>query len=141
MRALGIDFGERRIGLAVSDAEGRLAVPLGVIARRTDRQAAYAIAALAREEEVEVIVLGEPRGFDGTDEESADRVRRFGKRVSKAAGLPLCFVDEALTTVEASERLRAAGLDRRDRPELRDAVAAQIILQQALDEELVGERE
>ncbi len=134
MRALGIDFGERRIGLAISDAKGRLAVPHGVIERQTDRRAAYQIAALAREEEVAVLVLGEPIGLDGSKGENVDRVRRFGARLFKASGLPVRYVNEALTTVEAAARLAEAGLDRRDRAELRDAVAAQILLQQALDE-------
>lgn len=135
MRTLGIDFGERRIGLAISDSEGRLAVPHGTMERETDRRAAYRIAALAREEEVERLVLGEPRGLDGSAGENVDRVRRFGARLEKASGLPIVYVNEALTTVEAAERLAEAGTDRRDRPELRDAVAAQILLQEILDRE------
>ena len=134
LRALGIDFGERRIGLAISDAEGRIAVPHSVVERRTDRQAVYRIAALAREEEVDELVIGEPKGLDGSSGENVDRVHRFGAKLKKATGLAVRFVDEALTTVEAAERLAEAGLDRRDRQELRDAVAAQILLQQALED-------
>lgn len=134
MRTLGIDFGERRIGLAISDSEGRIAVPHSVLVRETDRRAVYQIVALAREEEVESLVMGEPRGLDGSIGENVDRVRRFGAKLEKACRLPIRFIDEALTTVEAAERLAAAGSDHRDRQELRDAVAAQILLQQALDE-------
>ena len=134
LRTLGIDFGERRIGLAISDSEGRMAVPQGVLIRETDRRAAYQIAALAREEQVRRLVLGEPIGLDGSSGKNVERVRRFGARLEKATGLPVFFVDEALTTVEAAQRLAEIGMDRRHRPELRDAVAAQILLQQALDD-------
>ena len=137
-RALGIDFGERRIGLAVSDAEGRWAMPLATLERETDRRAAYRIAELARREGVELLVLGEPRGLDGEAGENVRRVRGFGKRLARASGLPIRWIDEALTTVAATERLRDAGLDRRDRQERRDSVAAQILLQEALDREHAG---
>lgn len=133
MRVLGIDFGEQRIGLALSDAEGRWALPYATIERQTDRRAAYRIADLARREGVELLVLGEPLGLDGRAGDAASRVRRFGERLTRATGLPIRWVDEALTTVEATERLRAAGLDHRKDRERRDAVAAQILLQEALD--------
>lgn len=129
MRALGIDFGEKRIGLAVSDPEGRWALPLATLGRRTDRRAAYQIAELARREEIGLLVLGEPRGLDGEPGPAAERVRRFGARLARATGLPLYWVDETLTTVEAGQRLRPGA----DVTAHRDAVAAQIILQEALD--------
>ncbi len=135
LRALGIDFGEKRIGLAVSDAEGRWALPLATIERRTDRRAAHQIADLARREAVALLVLGEPLGLDGEAGDAARRVRRFGARLARATGLPVRWVDEALTTVEAARRLQAAGLDRPDHEDRRDAVAAQILLQEALDRE------
>lgn len=141
MKALGIDFGERRIGLAISDPTGRFALPHGVVERDTDRRAVYRIVALVREQGVERLVMGEPRGLDGSIGEGVERARRFGRKLQKASGLDVTFVDEALTTVEAIERLREAGLDRRDRPELRDAVAAQILLQQALDAAAPGSPE
>jgi putative Holliday junction resolvase len=133
LRTLGIDFGERRIGLAVSDPEGRLAVPLTAIERQTDRRAAYRIADLVRSEEVEALVLGEPKDLQGRSGAAVERVHRFGQRLARITGLPVHWVDEALTTVEATERLQQAGMDRRDAPERRDSVAAQIILQEALD--------
>ncbi len=136
-RALGIDFGEKRIGLAISDPEGRWAMPLATLERQTDRRAAHQIADLARREGIELLVLGEPLGLDGEAGEAALRVRRFGQRLVKITSLPLRFIDEALTTVEAAERLDAAGLDRpgpqRQNPNRRDEVAAQILLQEALD--------
>ncbi len=131
MRALGIDFGEERIGLAVSDDVGRWALPLTTIRRQTDRRAAYQIVELARQNDVEVLVLGEPLGLDGSAGEAAQRVRRFGQRLAKASGLPIYWINESLTTVEASQRLRESHT-RSARQQI-DAVAAQIILQEALD--------
>ena len=133
MRALGIDFGERRIGLAISDPEGRLAVPLTTLERRNDRSAVREIAEIARREGIGRLVLGEPVGLDGQRGEAAERVRRFGNRLAGITGLPVRLVNESLTTVEAQERLRAAGIDPRREPARIDAVAAQILLQEALD--------
>jgi putative Holliday junction resolvase len=130
-RSLGIDFGEKRIGLAVS--EGGLAVPLTTVRRKDDRSALEEIAGIARREGVERLVVGEPRRLDGTRGTAAVRARRFGERLAEITGLPLEMVDEALTSVEAAERLRAAGIDPRRHPDKLDAVAAQILLQEALD--------
>lgn len=133
MRALGVDFGEKRIGLAISDPEGRVAVPLETISRANDRAAVAAIAAVARREGVERLVVGEPVRLDGTRGEAAERARRFAERLAAATGLPLELVGEALTSVEASRRLVEAGVDPRRDPARVDAVAAQIVLQEALD--------
>lgn len=138
LRALGIDFGEKRIGLAVSDAEGRWALPLTTIERQTDRRAAYRIADLARAEGVEVLVLGEPVGLDGSAGAAVQRVRRFGKRLALASRLPVRWIHETLTTVEATARLRESGLDRPREHGPRDATAAQVLLQEALDNGVSG---
>jgi len=134
MRSLGIDFGERRIGLAVSDPEGRMAVPLLTFERRDDRRAARKIAAIAREQGAVCLVLGEPRNLDGSRGEAAERVARFGRRLAEVSGLPLTLVEETLTSREAAARLREAGVDVRRHPEKVDAVAAQLLLEQALHE-------
>ena len=143
MRALGIDFGEKRIGLALSDADGRWALPWKVIERQTDRRAVHRIADLARQEGVTLLAVGEPLAADGTAGPAAARARRFGDRLAAVTGLPVVWVNEALTTVEAAGRLRDAGSSPAGRqgPEGRtpdprlDAVAAQILLQEALDRE------
>lgn len=135
MRALGIDFGERRIGIAVSDPEGRFAMPLTTIERRNDRSAIRAIEEIALREEVGLLVIGEPVGLEGQRGPAAERARRFGERLAERMGLPLRVVGEALTTVEATERLRQAGVDPHKDPARLDAVAAQILLQEALDAE------
>ncbi|MCB1033320.1 MAG: Holliday junction resolvase RuvX [Acidobacteria bacterium] len=132
MRSLGIDFGERRIGLAISDEGGKVAVPLTTFERRDDRAAARHIARIAHSEGVERLVLGEPRNLDGQGGAAALRIQRFAQRLERTADLPVLLVDETLTSFEAEERLRAAGVDPRRHREKVDAVAAQILLQQAL---------
>lgn len=136
MRSLGIDFGEKRIGLAIS--EGALAVPLRTLRRRDDRSALAEIAAIAGREGVGRLVVGEPCHLDGTRGPAAVRARRFGERLAELTGLPLELVNESLTSVEAADRLRAAGIDPRRHPERLDAVAAQILLQEALDRDPGG---
>jgi putative holliday junction resolvase len=136
VRALGIDFGTKRIGLAISDPAGRTAVPLETVQRKDDRSALREIARIARREEVGRLVVGEPVGLDGTRGEAAERARRFGERLAEMTGLPLEMVNESLTSVEAAERLRAAGVDPRRDPGRIDAVAAQILLQEALDRQI-----
>lgn len=132
--ALGIDFGERRIGVALSDPDRRVAVPWGAVARESDRQAIGELVALARAEGATLLVAGEPRGPGGEAGEAARRARRFAERLARAAGLPLVVVDETLTSREAERRLAAAGGRGRRAADGRvDAVAAQILLQEALD--------
>jgi putative Holliday junction resolvase len=133
MRALGIDFGEKRIGLAISDPEGRIAVPMTALQRRDDRSALRQIAEVARREGVGRLVVGEPVNMDGTRGPAAERARRFGERLAELTGLPLELVNESLTSREAEERLREAGVDPRRDPGRVDAVAAQILLQESLD--------
>jgi putative Holliday junction resolvase len=133
MRTMGIDFGEKRVGLAISDPSGSVAVPLGAVRRESDRAAAAAIADIARREGVERLVVGEPVNLDGSRGAAALRARRFAERLGRASGLAWELVGEALTSVEAEARLREAGVDPRREPERVDAVAAQILLQEALD--------
>jgi putative Holliday junction resolvase len=132
VRLLAVDYGERRVGLAISDPEGRLAVPLVTLERRSDRQVVRHIARLAAAEGVTGLVVGEPRRLDGEAGAEAERVRGFAAKLQAATGLPCRFVVETLTSVAAEERLRAAGVDLRRHPERIDQVAAQILLEEAL---------
>lgn len=141
MRALAIDFGEARIGLAICDDEARVATPYGVVERDTDRRAVGRLRALARREGVEILVVGEPKGLGGVADERTDRVRRFADKLTKATGLDVVWIDEALTTVEAAAALDAVGMDTRPgRGEdgRRDAVAALVLLREAIARGLVG---
>ena len=129
-RILGLDVGERRIGLAISTPEGRLAVPLRVLERRAATADLEAIAALARAEQVEMIVIGHPLSMDGTAGVQARRVEAFARALAKAAGLPFELWDERLSSVQAERSVRLAR-GRRRAPS--DDVAAAIILQGYLD--------
>ncbi len=137
-RALGIDFGEKRIGLALSDPSGRLAVPLETLERKDDRTALAELRRLIEEERVELVVIGEPRNLDGSRGPAAERAASFAAKLAAATGLPCELVDESLTSVEAEERLRAAGGDPRRTPSRVDAIAAQILLQEVLDRRREG---
>lgn len=132
-RLLAIDYGSKRVGLAISDADGRVATPLATLARKDDRGVAREIARIVAREGVAGLVLGEPRRLDGTRGDAAERVDRFARRLAATTGLPVERVDEALTSVEAKRRLRAAGVDPAADPGRVDAVAAQILLQEVLD--------
>jgi len=134
MRTLGIDFGERRIGLAISDPEGRFALPWKTLTRRSDAEALARLAQLIADERIEALAIGEPRRpADGALRQAAERVHRFGERLSAASGLSIEWIDETLTSREAEARLRDAGVPPAKRAARRDALAAQIVLQEALD--------
>ncbi|MCM3877055.1 MAG: Holliday junction resolvase RuvX, partial [Thermoanaerobaculia bacterium] len=96
MRVLAVDFGEKRIGLAVSDETGRVVVPVGVVSRTSDAQAAAAVAAAAKERDVVRLVVGHPVNADGTEGDFARRVRTFARRLEEASGLPVDLHGEAL---------------------------------------------
>ena len=134
MRTLGIDFGERRIGLALSDPEGRWALPWQVLERANDHDAIARILALIEQEGVRSLVVGEPRRLaDGAVSPASRRARAFGERLARASGLAVEWIEETLTTVEAEQLLGEAGVRRARRAAARDALAAQILLQEALD--------
>lgn len=135
-RALAVDLGERRVGLAISDPAGRFALPLTVLVRQSDRQVIGEIRAVAAAHEVTILVVGEPLAPHGGRGPAAERAHRFGERLARATGLPLRFVDETLTTVAADEAL-AAVPGRRRAADRVDAVAAQVILQEAIDRGLL----
>lgn len=133
MRVLGLDVGERRIGVAISDPDGRLAVPLQVLERRGVRQDAAALAELAARESAGRVVVGLPVSLSGEEGPQAQAVRRFGDVLAGALSIPVVYWDERLSTVEADRLLAAAGERARRRRGWRDAVAAALVLQAYLD--------
>ena len=139
MRTVGLDIGERRIGVAVSDATGTLARPLGVL-RPTGLDidaldvVAGEIARLAGEEDgVGAIVVGLPRRLDGTPTEMTPRVEQFARALGAKTSLPVTLQDERLSSREAESRLALRDKDWRSRKAKLDAAAAAIILQDYLD--------
>jgi putative holliday junction resolvase len=136
MRALGIDFGERRIGLALSDPTGTLASPLPTLKRRVGKRVPLAaLIELMQEREVEVVVMGLPLTLDGEDSDWTRTVREVAQALSRRAGVPVHLLDERFTSVVAERRVRTSGLPRRKREskERVDAEAAVLILQSWLD--------
>ncbi len=140
MRILGLDMGERRIGVAISDPEERLAVPLKTLSSRGQAADVRAIADLAEHEQAGALVLGLPLSLHGEAGPQAQRVKDFGRALSEAAPQPVEYWDERLSSVEAERLLSrvpaaaSSGRGRRSRILAgRDALAAAIILQSFLD--------
>ena len=129
---LGIDPGERRIGVAIADLETRFARPLEVIDVKTT-DAVLRIAEIVTEHDVEKIVIGRPVGLSGAAGAAVDRQQEFLAALRAASDVDIVEYDERLTTVMANQALRAAGRSTRDTKGIRDAVAAQILLQSYLD--------
>jgi putative Holliday junction resolvase len=133
VRSLGIDFGSKRIGLALSDPEGRIARPFEVYERRSPLADVRRICLVVIENEVEEVVLGLPLEEDGRRGKAAAAVEGFLADLKSHLDLPVHLVDERYTTREAREALREAGLDARSAGGKVDAVAAALILRTFLD--------
>ena len=134
MRVLAVDFGEKRIGLAVSDESGSVVVPVGAVHRKSDAQAAAAVSEAALEREVARIVVGHPVNLDGSEGAPARRARNFARRVAELSGLPVDLHGEGLTTVAAERNLIDAGLGPRRRKRARDAESAAVLLRDYFDD-------
>jgi putative Holliday junction resolvase len=133
VRTLGVDLGRVRIGLALADDVLRTARPLTVIARTRQADDLAAIAAAAREYEVDRVVLGLPLNMDGSEGASARLARAFAPKLEEALAVPVELFDERLSTFEAEIRLRDQGFSAKDRRSRVDAEAAAVILQGWLD--------
>ncbi|HJY32894.1 MAG TPA: Holliday junction resolvase RuvX [Actinomycetota bacterium] len=131
-RVLGLDLGDARIGVAISDEARRMAVPLGTV--RTGAPAdVRAIGDLIQEHGVTLVVVGHPLLLSGEAGERAHHAERFGGAIEKALGVPVRLQDERLSTVEADRALRESGTSGRDRRRRIDRSAATVILQAWLD--------
>lgn len=133
-RTVGVDLGSRRIGVAVSDGEGRLATPYSVVERSADPGShRRAIAAVVDEVEADRVVVGLPLSLDGTMGPAAQATMAEVAALAEHLHVPVATVDERLTTVSAQRSLVAAGVGTRQRRKLVDGVAAAVILQAWLD--------
>lgn len=128
-RILAVDFGERRIGLATSDAGGTLATPRRTLRRKGDDAAIAEIARFARDEEIGLIVLGIPRSPEGVESPIAGRIRSFARKLGAGTGVEVRFHEETLTSDEALRRLPPGS--RSDR-EAVDRTAAAVLLEDFL---------
>ena len=129
-RVLAVDWGTKRVGLAVSDPTGTVARPLPTLLVRSARDAAEQVLAAARREGAERVVVGLPWNMDGSGGDSARRARRLGEAL-RAAGLAVEYLDERLTSEEAREFLRERGETRPARERV-DQVSALLLLREYL---------
>jgi putative Holliday junction resolvase len=130
---LGLDLGERTIGLALSDRRRRVATPLSTIRRTKFAADAAALLDLAAARGAVALVIGLPLNMDGGEGPRAQATRAFAQNLDRLGAPPIAFWDERLSTVAAERALLAADLSRKRRAEVIDHVAAAFILQGALD--------
>jgi putative pre-16S rRNA nuclease len=132
-RVLGVDLGDVRIGVAISDDARRVAVTLGTVHVGRPPGELKAIAGLVRDHDVSVVVVGLPLSLDGSRGPRAGLAEAFAEGLRAIVAVPVELHDERLTTVEAERGLRAAGVPGRDRRAVVDAEAARILLQSWLE--------
>lgn len=136
MRIMGLDFGSKTVGVAVSDPLGITAQGVETITRKEEnklRKTLSRIETLIREYEITTIVLGYPKNMNDTIGERAKKTEEFQAMLERRTGLPVILWDERLTTIEADQILRESGVRREHRKEVIDKVAAGIILQSYLE--------
>lgn len=136
MRVLGLDFGSRTVGVAVSDALLLTAQGVETIERKEEnklRKTCARIEELVKEYEVTTIVLGLPKNMNNTEGERVEKTKEFGTMLERRTGLPVVYWDERLTTVAAEQVLMESGVRRENRKAVIDKVAACLILQGYLD--------
>ena len=136
MRIMGLDFGSKTVGVAVSDPLGLTAQSLEIVRRKSEnklRQTYARIEELAAQYEVEKFVVGLPKNMNATEGERAETSRAFADALFRRTGIEVVMWDERLTTVAADRTMMEAGIRREDRQEYVDAIAASYILQGYLD--------
>ena len=138
-RYLGIDYGTKRVGLAISDETGQIAFPLCVLDNSGQRRVAGEINRIAGERQVGALVLGLPLNLDGSKGLAAENVEHFADILKQYVTIPLAFWDERLSTRIAERAMIEGGLSRMRRKQSIDQATAQIILQSYLDASAVQE--
>jgi len=133
-RSLGLDIGDKRIGVALSDAEGILASPSTIIDRKDDTADIEAVTDIVNRYEVKQIIVGLPRSMHGSLGKQAEKVEDFTRKLCNCIEVPVEFRDERLTTVSARRLMREARPGKTRKKVRDDAIAAAVILQGYLDE-------
>ena len=131
-RIMGLDYGTRRIGVAMSDALGITAQPFAVLDAKS-RDLSSEFRSLVEDNDVELVVVGLPVNLSGADTQSTDGARQLATRVAEVTGLPVRLADERFTTKTAEQTLIGANVRRRKRKQVIDKVAAAVMLQNYLD--------
>ena len=132
-RLLGLDYGQRRVGLAVSDFEQHIASPLKTLARGGAESDLRTLNRIIGDHSIVGLIVGLPVHMSGDEGASATAARQFGEWVGQATHLPICFWDERFSSARADSLLQSQSLSREQRKKRRDAVAAMVILQSFLD--------
>ncbi len=140
MRVLGLDVGDRRIGVALSDPLGLTAQPLIVLERRGLAKDLEALCAMVQRHDVEAVIVGLPLTLRGERGVQAQKVASFSDALRRRVAVPVQFIDERFTTAQGERALREMGASRGKRKRVIDQVAAQLILQQFLDVQQRGSR-
>lgn len=138
MRAMGVDYGQRRIGLAVSDPTGTLATPVDTLVRRKGKRPPLRrMEEIARERDVDMLVVGLPLDLQGNENDWCAEVRKVGDALALRLEVQVAYVDERFSSVQAEKAIRSIGLKKRAREDKArvDAAAAAVILQRWLDRE------
>jgi putative Holliday junction resolvase len=138
-RLLGLDYGTKRVGLALTNVEQTIATPLETYLRRDDRQDQRYLLQKVQEYRVAGLVVGLPVHMSGDEGEKAREARAFGEWAAAATNLPIVFIDERYTSALADDHLRRAHVGPKKRRSLRDKLAAQILLQAFLEGNRMGE--
>ena len=133
MKAMSVDLGHVRTGIAVSDSMGMLASSLCVIEERDDERLVEKISQIAKEQKAQIIVVGLPKNMDGSEGESAQRARQIASQITEKSSIPTHMQDERGTTITAHAYLSSSEVYGKKRKTKVDAVAASIILQDYLD--------
>lgn len=133
-RSLGLDVGDARTGVALSDPGGILASPLTIIEHSDEQGDIEAILNIVNQYQVEKIIVGLPRSMDGSIRQQAEKVTAFAQKLGSHTEVPVLFRDERLTTVAARRLIQAAATKKTKRKVRDDAIAAALILQGYLDE-------
>ena len=134
MRSLGLDIGDKRIGVALSDPYGILASPYTIIHRQHEPADIEALVGIIHQQEVTRVIVGLPRSMDGSVGRQAEKVKAFTQKLCNSVEVPMEFRDERLTTVEAKRLMKLASGKKPGKKAEDDAIAAAIILQGYLDE-------
>jgi putative Holliday junction resolvase len=134
-RVLGLDLGEARIGVAISDPERRMAVAVGTVSVGRPPGELQALAAIVAEEQAVLVVLGYPLSLDGTAGAAAAKAESFAEVLRTWLGIPVQLQDERLSTVQAQKSLTDAGASSRQARKVIDSHAAVVILQAWLDKQ------
>lgn len=135
MRILGLDYGSKTVGVAMTDALGMTVQPYKTIQREREsklRQTLSEIAEIVEQYQIEKIVMGLPLNMDDTEGNRAAKTRNFAEKLKLRVAVPIEFTDERLTTMEAEEILDQSGIPRSEQKKVIDQVAAQLILEQYL---------